>query len=46
MRVAWGGMDAVESVMNTKGNYGTEDVILVKKILAVIEKEKIDTQKK
>ena len=33
VRVAWGGMDAVESVMNTKRNYGTEDVIFGPKIL-------------
>lgn len=47
VRVAWGGMDAVESVMNTKRNYGTEDVIFgPKKSFAVIEKEKIDTQEK
>ena len=40
VRVAWGGMDAVESVMNTKKNYGTEDVIFgPKKSFAVIEKE-------
>ena len=47
IRVAWGGMDAVESVMNTKRNYGTEDVIFgPKKSFAVIEKKKIDTQEK
>lgn len=47
VRVAWGGMDAVESVMNTKKNYGTEDVIFgPKKSFAVIEKEKIDSQEK
>ena len=47
VRVAWGGMDAVESVMNTKRNYGTEDVIFgPKKSFAVIEKKKIDTQEK
>lgn len=47
VRVAWGGMDAVESVMNTKKNYGTEDVIFgPKKSFAVIEKEKINSQEK
>lgn len=47
VRVAWGGMDAVESVMNTKRNYGTEDVIFgPKKSFAVIEKKKINTQEK
>lgn len=47
VRVAWGGMEAVESVMNTKRNYGTEDVIFgPKKSFAVIEKKKIDTQEK
>jgi hypothetical protein len=47
IRVAWGGMDAVESVMNTKRSYGTEDVIFgPKKSFAVIEKKEIDTQEK
>lgn len=47
IRVAWGGMDAVESVMNTKRNYGTEDVIFgPKKSFAIIEKNKIDTKGK
>lgn len=46
IRVAWGGMDAVESVINTKKSYGTEDVIFgPKKSLAVIEKSKIKTDK-
>jgi len=47
VRVAWGGMDAVESVMNTKKNYGTEDVIFgPKKSFAVIEKSQIDDDSK
>lgn len=46
VRVAWGGMEAVESVINTKKSYGTEDVIFgPKKSLAVIEKSKIKTEK-
>lgn len=45
VRVAWGGMDAVESVMNTKKSYGTEDVIFgPKKSFAVISKDQIATQ--
>tara|TARA_B100000965_G_C19599684_1_gene761878 strand:- start:1186 stop:2517 length:1332 start_codon:yes stop_codon:yes gene_type:complete len=45
VRVAWGGMEAVESVINTKKSYGTEDVIFgPKKSLAVIEKSKIKTK--
>ena len=45
VRVAWGGMDAVESVMNTKKSYGTEDVIFgPKKSFAVISKDQISTQ--
>ena len=47
IRVAWGGMDAVESVMNTKKNYGTDDVIFgPKKSFAVIEKSQIDEESK
>lgn len=46
IRVAWGGMDAVESVMNTKRNYGTEDVIFgPKKSFAIIEKSQIEGEK-
>ena len=45
IRVAWGGMDAVQSVMNTKRNYGTEDVIFgPKQSFAIIEKNKIKTE--
>ena len=47
IRVAWGGMEAVESVMNTKRKYGTEDVIFgPKKSFAVIEKSKINSKDK
>lgn len=45
IRVAWGGMDAVESVINTKKKYGTEDVIFgPKKSFAVIDKTQIEKQ--
>lgn len=45
IRVAWGGMDAVESVMNTKKQYGTEDVIFgPKKSFAVIDKTQIESE--